>query len=95
MKKMIITAMMTAAAAVATVAQAEPMSMSVLSVNNAQNVAPSAVTGDVKYNAYLGKYRTYQSRINAPQAVDTEIAAFETVSEPAARKYSARSDRNI
>ncbi len=95
MKKMMITAMMTNAATVATFAQAEPMSMNALSINNSQSAAPSAITGDVKYNAYLGKYRTYQSRVNAPQAVDTEIAAFEMVSEPAARDFPIRNDRNI
>ncbi|MYM62373.1 hypothetical protein [Pseudomaricurvus sp. HS19] len=95
MKKMMITAVMTAAATVASFAQAEPMTMHALSVNNTNSAAPSAVTGDVKYNAYLGKYRTYQSRVNAPQVVDTEIAAFEAVAETSGRKFGIRSDRNI
>ncbi len=95
MKKMMITAVMTAAATVASFAQAEPMSMNALSVKNAQSAAPSAITGDVSYNAYNGKYRTYKSRVNAPQVVDTEIAAFEMATENAARQFGIRSDRNI
>ncbi len=95
MKKMMITAVMTAAATVASFAQAEPMSMNALSVKNAQSAAPSAITGDVSYNAYNGKYRTYKSRVNAPQVVDTEIAAYETVSGRSAREFGVRKDRNI
>ena len=95
MKNMIIAAVIAAGASIATFAQAEPMSREALSVFNAQASSPSAINADsAKDNSFLGKYRTFNGRVNQSQMVDTEIAAFETVSESAGRKYSARSDRN-
>lgn len=95
MKKMIIAAVIAAGASTATFAQAEPMSREALSVFNTQASSPSAISnGSARDNSFLGKYRTFDGRVNQNQVVDTEIAAFEMVSEPANRRYSARSDRN-